>query len=215
MPRDRAPGTSSFCISILHLPLPRCFHCRRLAEVPQPHSEYHRHLQPAYVHVSQILLCLSAFAPGIEDTFLDFEIILCKTLPGTTCRGTSSHHFHSVQQFGFKAPGFGKKQRAAQGCWQNKGENYPLPTAFSWTLLLSSLFSRTQHSLSRFKTHFSPYISYLPTDGRYPLSSDASCLDSFCCDHNSAGSLPSPAQEINDHSGTSLTENVKSFRQVK
>lgn len=57
-----------------------------------------------------------------------------------------------------------------------------------------------------FKTHFSLYIPYLPIHGRYLLSSDASHTDSFCCEYNSEGSFPSPAQEINDHLGTSLTK---------
>lgn len=141
MLRDRAGGTSSFCISILHLPPPHCFPGHSpTAFLPRSHSRAWNVTGIYSVQHAQVpLRFCSAFllAPRIEDASPDLEIILCKILPGMTCRGTSSHHFHSVQQFGFKASRFGK----TKGCWQNRGENYPVPTAFSWTLLFSSLFS--------------------------------------------------------------------------
>lgn len=205
MLRNRAAGTSTFCISILHLPLSHCFPHWLLAEVLQPCFECHRHLQLACTHLSLRFCSAFLLAPGIEDTFLDFEIILCKILPGMACRGTCSHHFHSASGLDSKLPGL-EKQRTAHGCWQNRGENYPAPTAFSWTLLFSILFSLTLHFLTRFEIHFSPYIAYLPIHGHYWLSSDASHMDSFCCEHSSEGSFPSLAQEINDHLGAFLTE---------
>lgn len=72
----------------------------------------------------------SAFllTPGIEDAFLDFEIILCKILPGMTCRGNSSHNFHSVQQFGFKASRSGKTKGCTGMLTEQRGK---LPSAYS------------------------------------------------------------------------------------
>lgn len=103
--RDRAAGPSSFYTSILHLPitlrspwLP--------AQVPQlPTSPAHT----AHVRTRVPWALLTA---GIEHTFLDFEIVLCKALPRMICRGALSQHFHSVQQFGLKTFRFGK----TKGC---------------------------------------------------------------------------------------------------
>lgn len=78
--RDRAAGPFSFCTKILHLPI--TLHSP-LAPCPGPTSL--AHTAHVCTHVPRALL-----TAGIEDTSLDFEIVLCKILPRMTCRGAFS-----------------------------------------------------------------------------------------------------------------------------
>lgn len=103
MLKDQAAGTSSFCIS----PSPPSHYFSQWLLPKVPHCKHHRHSGLVCTHIPHILLLAET-----ENTSLDFETILHKTLPGMTCRGPSSHHFHSVQQFRFKPSRFGK----AKGC---------------------------------------------------------------------------------------------------
>lgn len=92
------------------------------AQVPQlPTSP--AHTAHVCTHVPGALL-----TAGIEDTFLDFEIVLCKILPRMTCRGAFSQHFHSAQQFGLKASRFGKTKSCTTMLAEQRGK---LPSAYS------------------------------------------------------------------------------------
>lgn len=163
--RDRAAGPSSFCTNILHLPI--TLHSPWLpVQVPQlPTSPAHT----AHIRTRVPRALLTA---GIEDTFLHFEIVLCKTLPKVTCTAAFSQRLNSVQQFGLKAFRFGKTKGCTAMLEEQKGKLLSAKT-FSWAWGFSSLSPWALHSLTRFKTHFSLYIPYLPTPRRFSLSGDA------------------------------------------
>lgn len=151
MLRDRAAGPSPS--SYQHPPSPAFLP----GSLPRSHSsQHHWHTQLTSTHSSVWLTA------GIEDTFLDFEIVICKTLPRMTCRGAFPQHFHSVQQFGWKDSRFGKTKGCRAMLAEQRGK-FP----FSWTWQFSFLSPRALHSLTRFKTHFCSYIPYLPTHRRY------------------------------------------------
>lgn len=86
------------------------------AQVPQLPTSL-AHTAHVCTHVPGALL-----TAGIEDTFLDFEIVLCKILPRMTCRGAFSQHFHSAQQFGIESLQVWKNKELHNDAGRTEGE---------------------------------------------------------------------------------------------
>lgn len=128
--REDAEGQTSRSLPILYQHPPSPHHTAfPPGSLPRSHSsQHHQHTRLTSTHSS---LGLTA---GIEDTSLDFEIVLCEMLPRMTCRVAFSQHFHSVQQFGLKASRFGKTKGCTVMLAEQRGK-FP----FSWTWWFSFL----------------------------------------------------------------------------